>query len=236
MEFVFIHNKKKYKKYAKIRDKSNVEGEYEVTGYYFIYHGYIISVNEKRNEYIVSLFDAKRLINEGVVNEWGNVPDFIAEKLGDEINEGNIPLHYGPHLKYFIFELPTEPFGTIFDYIAFMIYEGKIIGYYRGALAISKGRLCSKDSFIEIRSDFQGKGLCKPLASFTYCSLSDKLGVKCIKIWIATLNPNSACYCYIEAAEKCGYRTFWKEKQVGDELCSSHEFKEESLKQLLFLK
>lgn len=80
-----------------------------------------------------------------------------------------------------------------------MIFKDQIIGYYYGKISqvcefcqvsLFKGfdpSKCSHESMIKIRPDFRGKDLCKELARFTYCSLSEH-GVNCIKLHIVTKN------------------------------------------------
>lgn len=223
--FVFIDNKERFNEYSHLIEDSQVEGEVETTGYYFIYEGYPITLFKEGEKYYVDISWFLKLQNEGIIDD----PFALAEEVEEKIDEGLITVHYGKYMKYFTFGPPKT---LRHSYISFMIYEPdqQIIGYYYGKL--KKG--CSTSSYIQIREDFTGKGYCKLLAGFSYCSLLER-GIKCIDLLVTAQNPASACRCYIEAGETCGFKIYWEEKKIGKNFCSTPEFLEYPILKLLYV-
>lgn len=215
LEFIFITNKNEFKEHRSLIEQSPKEGEYLVEGEYIILYDHTVGVHESNGHYSLNIDDFYRLYRKGIISS----PYSVLRKTETLINEDIIPVHYGEYMKYYTFEIP-EKFK--FSYIAFMIYKptDEIIGFYQGNL--KKG--CSTDSYIEIRDDFTGRGYCKLLAGFSYCSLAEN-GIKCIKLVVASKAPISACRCYIEAARTCDFEIYWEKKEVGKDVCSVTEFR-----------
>lgn len=95
-----------------------------------------------------------------------------------------------------------------------MIYKDIIIGYYEHSIHIDEEGPFSDTSFIRIRQDFQGKGLCYYLAKFTYCNAWNVLGVNRIYTTITAEYYRGACRCYFKAAFDCGFKIYQEEYQI----------------------
>lgn len=205
LKFVFIHNDEELEGYEELIRQSHVKGKYKAIDYYIIYNGKRINVVEGTDGYYIPS-RSKKLVN--------------INKIEDEINDGLIPVYHEIKNSTFFFGIPSKE-NMVYDYITLMIYKpfNKIIGYYLGELEDN----CSIGSYVKIRPDFTGKGLCKPLSAFTYCSLIN-IGVKCIEIVISTSNPMLACSCYLDAAWVCGLRIYWEGIEVDKYFCLTREF------------
>jgi hypothetical protein len=79
--------------------------------------------------------------------------------------------------------------------------RNEIIGAYRGiAGRDEQNRPYNTMSIVTIAQGYRGKGFCVPLASFTYRSLRERLGVDYICLSIQAENRFAACKCYVRAA------------------------------------
>ncbi|QIN54269.1 putative acyl-CoA N-acyltransferase [Cedratvirus kamchatka] len=102
----------------------------------------------------------------------------------------------------------NEPQGED-DWISFLFDQNRIIGYYKGTVYLDAlGRRFSTDSYISISPEYQGRGLCKGLAQFSYDKLVTLLQVDYIVITVASVIESGACRCYVRAAKDLGLRTF----------------------------
>nr|WIL03263.1 hypothetical protein Cbor_146 [Cedratvirus borely] len=95
------------------------------------------------------------------------------------------------------------------EWLSLLMHEDKVIGYYKGIFLVDKrGKRFSTNSFITISPEYQGRGLCKGLASFTYERLVNILSIDYIVITISSSIGAGACRCYIRAAKDLGLYTF----------------------------
>lgn len=95
------------------------------------------------------------------------------------------------------------------EWLSLMIDTDKqiIIGYYLGRVYEDNfNRLYSGNSYINIRPDYKGKGLCKYFAQYTYSMIAQVMKVSyiCINI-VVPENISGVCRCYIQAGLNLGY-------------------------------
>lgn len=95
------------------------------------------------------------------------------------------------------------------DWICFLFDRNRIVGYYKGSVYLDElERRFSADSYISISPEYQGRGLCKGLAQFTYDKLVTLLQAEYIVITVASTLGAGACRCYVRAAKDLGLRTY----------------------------
>ncbi|QIN54270.1 acyl-CoA N-acetyltransferase [Cedratvirus kamchatka] len=95
------------------------------------------------------------------------------------------------------------------QWLSIMVDKGKIIGSYDGYVHTdSLGRRFSSESFISISPQYQGKGLCREFALFTYERLLSVCNVDYIALVVASTIGAGACRCYMRAAKDLGLYTF----------------------------
>ncbi|SHO33205.1 Acyl-CoA N-acyltransferase [Cedratvirus A11] len=89
------------------------------------------------------------------------------------------------------------------SWLSIMVHDNKIIGSYEGrVLEDELGRGFSLDSYISISPEYQGKGLCREFATFTYERLLSVFQVDYIIITVASTLGAGACRCYVRAVGK----------------------------------
>ncbi|SPN79375.1 Acyl-CoA N-acyltransferase [Brazilian cedratvirus IHUMI] len=107
--------------------------------------------------------------------------------------------------------LPTSEVEGDGSWLSILVEGGKIIGSYAGHVYIDElGRRFSKGSFITISPEYQGRGLCREFATFTYERLLSVYQVDYIAIFVASTIGAGACRCYIRAAQDLGLYVFGK--------------------------
>ncbi|SHO33206.1 Acyl-CoA N-acyltransferase [Cedratvirus A11] len=96
-------------------------------------------------------------------------------------------------------------------WLSIMVQEGKIIGSYVGRVYTDDlGRKFSRKSFITISPEYEGRGLCREFATFTYERLLSVYKVDYIVILVASTIRAGACRCYVRAAKDLGLYVFGK--------------------------
>ncbi|AHH01711.1 hypothetical protein pv_144 [Pithovirus sibericum] len=118
------------------------------------------------------------------------------------------------------------------EWMALMVTHNIIVGYYRGFIFCDEfGRDYSSFSFLNIRPDYRGRGLCRPFAQFAYGALTEKFRVNYICLTIATQHEIGVCKCYVRAAKNLGFRVYGDDdanfpnpKEIGVEECNSGKF------------
>jgi hypothetical protein len=95
------------------------------------------------------------------------------------------------------------------EWLSIMVDKGKIIGSYDGNVRTdSLERKFSSESFINISPEYQGKGLCREFALFTYERLLSVYQVDYIALVVASMIGAGACRCYMRAAKDLGLYTY----------------------------
>ncbi|SOB74366.1 hypothetical protein BQ9231_00483 [Cedratvirus lausannensis] len=114
---------------------------------------------------------------------------------------------------------PTVKMGTKGNWLSVMIDQNKIIGFYEGhVLEDELERKLSLQSYISISPEYQGKGLCREFATFTYERLLSVYKVDYIIITVASTLGSGACRCYVRAAKDLGLYTFGSRSQEHEYL------------------
>ena len=95
-----------------------------------------------------------------------------------------------------------------------------------------QGKKCS-DAYIsnvDILNNYQGKGLCRPLLSYTIKYLKEQLGHTSLCIFNASFNLLPACYCYYKSAKENGFKVVASEpwdlsdtNEMNDNSCSEFD-------------
>lgn len=95
------------------------------------------------------------------------------------------------------------------EWLSLLIEGDKIIGSYIGEVnKDSLGRRHSIHSSIKINPQYQGRGLCRGFAQFSYGKLLSEFAVDYICIAVVSTFEEGACRCYIRAAKNLGLYTF----------------------------
>ncbi|SPN79360.1 Hypothetical protein BRZCDTV_296 [Brazilian cedratvirus IHUMI] len=103
------------------------------------------------------------------------------------------------------------------SWLSIMVDNRKIVGFYQGYIAEDeKGRRVSYRSYISISPEYQGRGLCRELASFTYEKLLYTLRVDYIIITVSSKLSSGACRCYVKAAKDLTLNTFGSREEEYD--------------------
>lgn len=122
---------------------------------------------------------------------------------------------------------PTSEVEGPDSWLSIMVEGGKIIGSYAGHVRSDElGRRFSKGSFITISPEYQGRGLCREFATFTYERLLSVYLVDYIIIFVASTIGAGACRCYIRAAKDLGLYVFGKGEEythVEPEDCQTYD-------------
>lgn len=114
---------------------------------------------------------------------------------------------------------PTVKMETKGNWLSIMIDQNKIIGFYEGhVLEDELGRKLSLQSYISISPEYQGKGLCREFATFTYERLLSIFQVNYIIITVASTLGAGACRCYVRAAKDLALYTFGSRSQEHEYL------------------
>nr|WIL04640.1 hypothetical protein Cduv_160 [Cedratvirus duvanny] len=87
--------------------------------------------------------------------------------------------------------------------------EGEILAYYKGRIEERTSGTYSTSSFISIRPDQRGKGLCTEFATFTFSNLGKV--VDKIELVNGATNSQAACACYTAAGLALGYEVYLKD-------------------------
>lgn len=75
-----------------------------------------------------------------------------------------------------------------------MVDKGEVVGFYVGSLdEDSLGRRYANDSFVSIRPDYRGRGLCRELARFTYGGLIKQAHVVYIVTKVDSKKEGTLC-------------------------------------------
>nr|WIL05276.1 hypothetical protein pmam_237 [Pithovirus mammoth] len=128
---------------------------------------------------------------------------------------------------------PVEELLEEDQWLALMVDDEVIVGFYFGEVFLDNlGRKYSTHSYLNIRPDYRGRGLCRPFAQFAYNNATRNLQVIYFCITVATSETAGVCRCYIRAALNLGYQTygdfgeFYPEfEQIEVENCNSGKMK-----------
>lgn len=103
----------------------------------------------------------------------------------------------------------------------------KVVGIYQGEYETSFPSLdiYSANSFIEIRPDYRGRGLCIPFAALTYETVMKR--AKSINIVNASRPRSKGCSCYVRAAEEIGATTYENGNILSSMECKKRPTKRE---------
>ena len=100
----------------------------------------------------------------------------------------------------------------------FMVDQNNIVGFYTGSIEEdSLGRKYTSNSFVGIRPDYRGRGLCRELARFTYDNLIKQVGVGYIVTKVDSNIGAGASRSYMRAAKDLGLSTYGYCSDQGDE-------------------
>lgn len=103
------------------------------------------------------------------------------------------------------------------SWLSLILHQGQIVGYYFGFIQEDDlGRLYSSHSYISIRPDYQGRGLCKDFSKYTYGKIYEVFDVDYIYLSVAAERKAGACRCYIRAGKELGFRTYGSFEEYGD--------------------
>lgn len=94
-------------------------------------------------------------------------------------------------------------YSNLYDnqWLALMADRNVIVGFYYGEVYTDiMGRLYSKNSYINIRPEYRGKGLCEKLAKYAYNQVYNVFGVDYMTILVASKIRSGACRCYVKSA------------------------------------
>lgn len=232
LSFVLIDNFRDYDQFQKVYYLGNVTGTYLDVEKYIVYDGVELPLTLKEGEYQLDFSFLDLLVDKaGLPTKLKGDKDWkirMKIKLNREIQQGKQEIYQKRIQRTFNYQPYNYGDGPS-NYVIYMIYlpTQEVIGDYSGIIKNTpEGRLSSK-SVIEIRPDFQGKGLCKVLASVTYCALVSLLEVTQIYLFIHSKIPRYACACYIKAAEICGLQVYiiHSNEKVTVDFCFGDDFR-----------
>jgi hypothetical protein len=115
---------------------------------------------------------------------------------------------------------PTKPWAPPVDpklgiddihWLSLMLDDetDQIIGYYVGNVDYDNlGRRYNTYSYLQIRPDYHGTGLCGSFSQYTYAHVASIMGVEYFCISIRADNPVAACRCYAQAAINLGFKVY----------------------------
>lgn len=124
--------------------------------------------------------------------------------------------------------IPTSEAEGLGSWLSILVEKGKIIGSYAGYVYTDRlGRRYSSNSYITISPEYQGRGLCREFATFTYERLLSVFEADYIVVFVASMIGAGACRCYVRAAQDLGLYVFGKGEQdyalVEPEDCQSQD-------------
>lgn len=128
---------------------------------------------------------------------------------------------------------PVEELFEEDQWLALMVDGEAIVGFYFGEVFPDDlDRRYSTHSYLNIRPDYRGQGLCRPFAQFAYDKTTRNLQVSYFCITVATDETSGVCRCYVRAARNLDYQVYGdfgeiypEFEQIEVEDCNSEKMK-----------
>jgi hypothetical protein len=180
---------------------------------FVVYDGHRFDLSEER-PYSISIRDIYDYYRE----TGSTIPkSILMAEIVNMIEAGKLPVQKEIKSSTSEVLLPGESFLRGASWISLMIQpeESRIIGSYNGDVkCLGEMRSYNESSIIVLSSDFRGKGLCGPLATFTYRKLKERFGVEFICLAVAAKKKVYACRCYARAAMNAGFTPYLDQEEV----------------------
>jgi hypothetical protein len=183
---------------------------------FIIYDNYPFRLRGKGDGRHINILDLNKYFKEVKPNTTKNQ---LKEEINNMIDIGILPIHEEIITSTPEVFAPGEDFLAGASWISLMVQPEKlqIIGSYHGNIKCPGELRCyNRFSIIVLSSDFRGKGLCRPLATFTYQKLKEHFQVEFICLHVAAENKISACRCYAQAGMDAGFTPYLNQEKADD--------------------
>lgn len=129
-------------------------------------------------------------------------------EIEEAVKQGVLTVQKEERSKYEYWSVPTLVKDE--HWLSLLLDEQEQpLAYYRGKIERRDDAVYSTSSFISIRPDQRGKGLCTKFATFTFSKLGEV--VDRIELINGASNSQAACSCYTAAGLNLGYKVYLKD-------------------------